>query len=281
MRRVAVPRHPVTSRDALQDIEAFVASEMAAAGLAVELHDFEFRGRRFNNVVGMREGLDPSRPKLVVGAHFDSVSSSPGADDNASGVAALLEIARLLRDVPLQSGLEFVGFNLEELQHLVPPIYRVGSRAYVEDLERRGVRVRGAFVLEMVGYTGPGQTVPAAVQLVKKVPRVGNFLAAVGDGSSEPLLVALERAARDVVPLVTLSVPLRGYLVPDTRRSDNARFWDAGIPALMVTDTADLRNPNYHRTSDTPETLNYGFLAATVIAVAGAVTELDSLPPSD
>lgn len=274
VRRIAVPRHPVSSRHALLDIEEFVAGEMTAAGLAVERHDFEYRGRRFNNLVGSREGLLPSRPKLVVGAHFDSVSRSPGADDNASGVAALLEIARVLRGAPLSAPVEFVGFNLEEVQHLVPPTYRIGSRAYVADLARRGVRVQGAFVLEMVGFTGPRQTIPAAVQLVKQVPRVGNFLAAVGDGASEPLLAATERAARNVVPLVTLSVPLKGYLVPDTRRSDNARFWDAGIPALMVTDTADLRNPNYHRESDTPETLDYDFLAATVRVVAGAVAEL-------
>ncbi len=189
-------------------------------------------------------------------------------------MAALLEIARLLATVELAATVEFVGFNLEEIQQWVPPIYRVGSKAYVEALKRSGVRTLGAFVLEMVGYTGPTQYVPTTVKLVKRVPDVGNFLAAVGDGDSQVLLQAMERAAEGVMPLVTLGVPLKGFLVPDTRRSDNARFWDAGIPALMVTDTADLRNPHYHQESDTPETLDYVFLGNVVTTVCRAVAGL-------
>jgi hypothetical protein len=167
-----------------------------------------------------------------------------------------------------------VGFNLEEVQELVPPRFRIGSRAYVAWLRERGARIAGAFVLEMLGYTGPRQRVPTAVALVKRVPRTGTFLAAVGDGNSEVLLAAMERAAKDRLPLVSLAVPLKGYLVPDTRRSDNARFWDVGWPAVMVTDTADLRNPHYHRPSDTPETLDYAFLARATEVVAHAVVEL-------
>ncbi len=259
---------------ALRDTEDMVALELSAAGLRVERQLFRWKGSEFHNVVGTLDGTDPARPWLVVGAHFDSVARSPGADDNASGVAALLEIARLLQGWRPAATIQFVGFNLEEIQDLVPPRYRIGSQAYVAWLKERRTAVAGAFVLEMVGFTGPAQTVPAAVQLVKRVPKEGTFLAAVGDGNSEVLLAAMERAAKDVVPLVTLSVPLRGFLVPDTRRSDNARFWDAGWPALMVTDTADLRNPHYHQPSDTPETLDYGFLAAATTSVARAVTEL-------
>jgi Zn-dependent M28 family amino/carboxypeptidase len=271
VRRIAVPRHPVAEPGPLADAEDLVALELAAAGLRVERQAFQWKAREFHNVVGTLEGADPARPIVVVGAHFDSVACSPGADDNASGVAALLELARLLAPRRFGATVHFVGFNLEEVQGWAPPTYRIGSREYVAWLRKRKAEVAGAFVLEMVGFTGPRQDVPAAVRLVKRVPREGTFLAAVGDGGSRLLLAAMERAADGVVPLVTLTVPLKGYLVPDTRRSDNARFWDAGWPALMVTDTADLRNPHYHQPTDTPDRLDYRFLGKVVETVAEAV----------
>jgi len=177
---------------------------------------------------------------------------------------------------------QFVGFNLEEVQnplggspfgggvHAVG-ICRIGSRAYARSLRSRGQELAGALVLEMLGFTGTRQVVPAAVRLVKKMPKVGNFLAAVGDANSGALLEAFARAAEGVVPVVTLAVPLKGWLVPDTRRSDNARFWDEWYQALMITDTADLRNPHYHRASDTAETLDYEFLGRATRAVVEVV----------
>ncbi len=275
VRRLAVPRHP-GAPEALRAAAGFIHTELAATGLAVERQPFAWKDASFDNVVGRRAGSDAARPWVVVGAHFDSTPHTPGADDNASAVAVMLEAARLLAGWLPAATIEFVGFNLEEIQQLVPPIYRVGSLAYVRRLKAEGRRVAGALVLEMVGFTGPRQTVPAAVQLVKRIPATGDFLAAVGDGRSGPLLEAMERAARDVMPLVTLGVPLRGWLVPDTRRSDNARFWDAGYPALMVTDTADLRNPHYHRATDTPDTLDYGFMAKVAEVVVRALKELAS-----
>lgn len=259
---------------ALLAAEDLVALELDAAGLRVERQLFEWDRREFHNVVATLDGSDSARPWVVVGAHFDSTPATAGADDNASAVAAMLEVARLLAGWRPAVTVQFVGFNLEEVYSLWPPVYRIGSRAYVEWLKARAQQVAGALVLEMVGYTGPTQVVPALVQLVKRVPKQGNFLAAVGDGRSRHLLRAMERAAEDVLPLVTLAVPLKGWLVPDCRRSDNARFWDAGYPALLVTDTADLRNPHYHRSSDTPETLNYDFLARVTEVVALAVMEL-------
>jgi hypothetical protein len=274
VRRIAVPRHPIAAPEALARAEDLVALELGAAGLSVERQVFQWKGRPFHNVVGILEGADPARPIVVVGAHFDSVAGSPGADDNASGVAALLELARLLAPRRFAATVHFVGFNLEEVQERVPPTCRIGSRAYVAWLGKREVEIAGAFVLEMVGFTGPRQDVPAAVQLVKRVPKQGTFLAAVGDGRSRSLLAAMERAAKGVVPLVTLVTPLKGYLVPDTRRSDNARFWDAGWPALMVTDTANLRNPHYHQPTDTPDRLDYPFLGKVVETVAEAVSQV-------
>ena len=277
VRALAVPRHPSNSAAALRAAEDHVAQELGAAGLRVERQLFTYRGAEYHNVLGTLEGSDPELPWVVVGAHFDSVARSPGADDNASGVAAMLEAARLLSRHDLAATVQFVGFNLEEMQSILGP-FRIGSRAYARRLRERGQALAGALVLEMLGFTGPRQVVPAAVRLVKRIPRTGNFLAAVGggDAGSSALLCAFARAAEGIVPVVTLAVPLRGWAVPDTRRSDNARFWDEGYPALMITDTAELRNPHYHRSSDTPETLDWDFLLKSTAAVAAAVRRLAS-----
>jgi Zn-dependent M28 family amino/carboxypeptidase len=282
--RLAVPRHPRTSPEALRAAEDHVAGELGAAGLRVERQLFTWDRREFHNVLGTLDGTESARPWVVVGAHFDSLARSPGADDNASGVAAMLEVARTLGRERLPATVQFVGFNLEEVQNPLLKMYfggghaigtsRIGSRAYARALRARGQAVAGALVLEMVGFSGPRQSVPAAVQLLRRMPKVGNFLAAVGDAASGALLDTFARAAEGVVPAVTLAVPLNGWLVPDTRRSDNSRFWDEGYPALLVTDTADLRNPHYHRPSDTPETLDYDFLERATRAVLGTVREI-------
>jgi len=263
----------VSSAAALAAAAQLVADQLAAMGVPVERHEFRFRGRRYHNVVGARPAQDERLPHVLVGAHFDTVSGTPGADDNASGVAAMLETVRLLADVELNAAVEFVGFNLEEPQGLA---YRIGSRAYAADARRRGIRYRGAFVLEMVGYTdlGPGsQSVPLLL-FWKRVPKTGTFLAATGHRRSARLLRRFVGTARNAVPdlqVVTFRTPFKGWLVPDTRLSDNASFWDAGYPALMLTDTAYLRNPNYHRVTDSIETLDFGFMAKVTDAVAAAV----------
>jgi Zn-dependent M28 family amino/carboxypeptidase len=210
---------------------------------------------------------------VIVGAHFDSRPESPGADDNASGVAAMLEVARLLRGSVPAATVQFVGWNLEELQAL-PMHYALGSHAHARALRAADRSLAGALNLEMLGYTSARQNLPAGVRLVKRIPKEGNFLAAIGDASSGDLLAVFERAAAPHVDVVGFSVPLRGWLLPDVRRSDNARFWDQGYPSLLITDTADLRNPHYHRASDVPETLDWDFLARCTAAVAAAVLSL-------
>lgn len=273
VRALAVVRHPVAAPAALAAAEDYVALELGAAGLRVERQLFEWGGAEFHNVVATRDGSDPARPWVVAGAHFDTRAESPGADDNASGVAALLEVGRMLRGEQLPATVQLVGFNLEELQKR-PMHYALGSRAYARWLRSRGQTVAGALVLEMLGYTDPRQGAPPGARLFAKVPPQGDFLSAVGDGRSRALLAAFQRAAAPHVPVSPLTVPFRGWLLPDTRRSDNARFWDEGYPALMLTDTADFRNPHYHRASDTPDTLDYAFLRNATAAVAAAVRAL-------
>ena len=278
---LAGERHPEFSSTALDAAGEYVAEQLAALGLRVERHAFTFRGREYHNVVGTTPAVRPDRPRILVGAHFDTVPGTPGADDNASGVAAMLETARLVAGDELDAIVEFAGFNLEEPQGLT---FRVGSRAYATDARRRGIRYAGVFVLEMVGYTNatPGSQDVPALLFWKRVPKTGTFLAATGHGRSAKLLRMFADAARAAVPdlpVVTFRTPLRGWLVPDTRLSDNASFWDVGYPALMLTDTAFLRNPNYHGFTDSIETLDFGFMARVTDAVRAAVTRLGSVRP--
>lgn len=273
---LAGPRHPVTAPKALLAAEDYVAAQLASLGYQVERPAFTFRATEYRNVVGTKLGRDLARPRVLVGAHFDTVPATPGADDNASGVAAMLEAARLLANREFNATLEMVGFNLEEPQGIT---YRVGSRALAQKARREGVRYGGVLVLEMVGYTDPrpgSQQVPGLL-FWKRVPRTGCFLAATGDGRSAPMLrtfsAAASRAAPEL-PVVTFRSPFSGWLVAQTRLSDNASYWDCGYPALMLTDTAFLRNPHYHLPSDRQETLDFSFMAQVVDVVVEMVNAL-------
>jgi hypothetical protein len=154
----------------------------------------------------------------------------------------------------------------------------VGSARFVERARREGRRYQGALVLEMVGYTDPNpgsQQVPPLI--FKQVPDSGTFLAAVGDGRSRHLLRGFAEATQRHVSeltLVTYGTRLRGWALPLTRLSDNASFWDRRYPALMVTDTAFLRNPHYHQVTDRADTLDFAFMGRVARAVLAALAEL-------
>ena len=269
-------RHPLTSPAALAAAADYIAASLASFGLRVERQPFEFHGATHRNIVGTIPGRYPEQPRVLVGAHYDTVPGSPGADDNASGAAALLEAARILAEGSLDRTVQLVAFNLEEPQGYT---YRVGSRQFAQAARRSEVRYAGTLVLEMVGYRDPAprsQTVPP-VLFWKRVPSTGTFLAAIGDFRSRRLLRTFVHAARAAAPdleLVTFRSPLRGWLVPETRLSDNASFWDDGYPALMLSDTAFLRNPHYHTATDRASTLDFDFMARVTDAVVATVRVL-------
>src|SRR5437667_424198 len=252
-------RHPSAARERHQAARDYIASELSTIGLSLDLAPYSFRRRSYHNVVGAVPGRDARRPSLLIGAHFHSTADTSCADDNASGVAALLECARAIAARQPQVRVEFVGFDLEELQ-TVTGRYRVGSHALARQKRAQREALAGALILEMVGYRDPKpgtQIVPPFLGI--EVPRTGDFLAAVGDTRSRDLLegfVSAARAAAPDLPLVPYATRLRGWLLPLTRLSDNASFWDARYPSLMLTDTAFLRNPHYHRVSDTSATLD-------------------------
>ena len=265
-------RHPVTSPAHLQRAEEYLADTFAQLGLQVSTPPFEAMGGTYRNVVatllpthqaqGHGHGT-PAAP-LILAAHYDTVEGSPGADDNASAVAVLLETARRLRSVDRTREIHCIGFCLEEEGLL-------GSLAYAAELRAAKREIAGALVLECVGYASDkdsSQAVPPGMPIA--VPTIGNFLAIIGNHASAALTASVERAAAPHLPVVPLVVPGNGELLPDTRRSDHAAFWHYGFPAVMLTDTANFRNPNYHRPTDTLETLNLKFLVQVADAVTAA-----------
>jgi Zn-dependent M28 family amino/carboxypeptidase len=218
---------------------------------------------------------------VMVGAHHDTVPETPGADDNGSGLAALLEIARLLPRHRWEATIELVAFDFEETE----TGRFSGSRAYVNDLLARQTELRGAFILEMIAYrshASHSQRIPAGIDLLYPEQIVGletteyrgNFIVALGSDHSRTVLQRFIENARTHVPELAIAafpVPA-GFPVRDMFRSDHVPFWEASLPAVMLTDTAEFRNPHYHRTTDTAATLDPSFwrsvVAATLVSVA-------------
>ncbi len=262
-------RSPSTSPRRLSLVEDYIEREFKSLGLVVESDRFAYYGKNYRNIVA-RAGGASGAPLVVLGAHFDSVSGSPGADDNASGVAVLLEAARLLSRERLRSPLMFCAFNLEELN-------MIGSAHFAARLKSEGAEVAAMVSLEMLGYADarPGsQKYPVGLGWL--YPDRGDFIGIIGNRRSAALLRSFTGAMRQVagLPVETLTVLGNGFLVPQVRLSDHAPFWDHGYPALLLTDTAFMRNPHYHAPTDTIETLDLEFMAKVCQGVVNGVLSL-------
>ena len=263
-----VPR-PCHSAE-LQAARDYVTGLLEASGWNVFGHEFDV----FNDAGDLNPGENlhgvnllasrksdtvAGRPRLVVGAHLDSRPDTPGADDNASAVAALLEIARLITPAQLNEArldLELVAFDLEENGML-------GGREHARLTRQADVDLRGMISLEMLGYcdhTPGSQSLPRG--LVGQYPDTGDFIAVIGNQNSTELIEQFRAGANQTsgLPVETLQVPSNGETLQATRLSDHSPFWDVGYPALMITDTSFLRNPHYHQPTDTLETLDMDFL---------------------
>lgn len=271
-------RHPVADPAALERARVYVSDAFKSLGFSIEQHQFLDNGSEFSNVIATRRGRLYPKRRLLVLAHYDTVSNSPGADDNASGVAALLEIATVLSALSMEKTVQLVAVNLEEnADEAVSGSGLRGSRALAARAKDEGWEIDGVLVLESVAFASDSalQTVPAGLPL--EVPSRGNFLAAIGNESSNALLQGFSQAAKRhaaALPVVPLAVPGNGEMLRDTRRSDHAPFWDHGFPALMLTDTTNFRNPHYHEPSDTLDTLNLSFAAEVCRATAGCLMDL-------
>jgi Zn-dependent M28 family amino/carboxypeptidase len=228
------------------------------------------------NLIVERRGNSRPDEIVILGAHYDTVETTPGADDNASAVAVLIEAARLLRGRAAEKTIRFVAFSCEEPPHFYTGT--MGSITYARRCRERNEKIVGMLCLEMVGYfrDEPGsQRVPPGIPKMfhAAFPSRGNFLAAVGNLHSWRLCWNFRRGFKRAVsfPLYSIVLPER---INAIRLSDNSSFWDQGYPALMLTDTSFLRNPHYHQPTDTPETLDYERMAEVTMGVAGAMAAL-------
>jgi aminopeptidase YwaD len=275
LRALISERHPFSSPANLRGAHDYLSDQYERLGLQVSFQTFRALGGSYQNVLGT---LPPttgssrrSRLPLIIAAHYDTVQGSPGADDNASGLAVMLEVARRLREVSTSCEVRFIAICLEEQDLL-------GSLAYAASLRDINEEIAGAIVLECVGYTSDkngSQTVPRGMPFA--IPTTGDFLGIVGNTASAKLVKGFEQASNREVPelkTVSIVVPGQGEQLPDTRRSDHAAFWHFGYPAIMLTDTANFRNPHYHRPTDTLETLDLDFIRRVARSVTAAVSSL-------
>ena len=238
----------------------YIDESFRSLGYIVESWPYEVNGQTFRNIVVRLKNND-SNEYLLIGAHYDSCFN-PGADDNASGIAGLLEIARGLKKEALKTNIMFVAFANEE-----PPFFRtskMGSRVFVKDLQAKKILVKSAIIFEMIGFYSDklfSQTYPPL--LGPFYPNQGNFIAVVGSFKSRSLVHSIENNFK-MTTFFPMSSVVAPSMVPGLNFSDHASFWDVGIPAVMVTDTAYLRNPNYHRDSDRANTLDFRRMAMVV-----------------
>ncbi len=255
--------------DAQAEKIAYIRAQLEPLGYDVELEMFDlperFRvkpGLKGINVIATKRGLAQPERIIELGCHHDTIGV-PGADDNSSGVAGALEVARALADLPLQKTVRICFFDIEEGG-------MIGSAEHVRRIASEHDRFDGILVFEMIGYAVSGentQRTPLRVPLLFSPPTVGDFIAVLGDIRSGSLARRFERAAdRGAPPLKYYGVNSLAGFIKDAARSDQVPYWEAKLPGVMLTDTANFRNPNYHRDSDTVETLNFRFMSQVVRA---------------
>lgn len=248
----------------------YVLQRFAAMGYSPRRQTFIYMGEQVSNIIAGEE--NPSGYYLL-GAHYDTVAGTPGADDNASGVAVLLEVARLARNLTLPRAWAFVGFTCEEPPAFFTPY--MGSRVYAKRARELRHRILGMLCLEMVGYysqTPGSQSLPLVLKFMG-YPTTGNFIGLVSDRRSRTLMGRLAGAIKDGcrLPAVTLAVPLGGHILPEVRLSDHANFWDEGYPAIMLTDTAFMRNHHYHGPGDVMERLDLDAMTELTLGLVNFV----------
>ncbi len=254
----------------LEAARLYIEQALGRAGYEIRHDTYEVAGRTYRNVFAESRGSGDT--VAVIGAHYDTAPGTPGADDNASGVAVLLELARLLRDFAPTPTLRWIAFTLEGPPYYWTPL--MGSRIHARKCRERRERMVGMISLEMTGYYRdlPGSQSHPLPFMNRIYPDRGNFIAVAGNSPSRRLAkqVAGHMSEAGVIPVEWAASPM----VPGAGLSDNWSFWKEGYPALMITDTAFFRNPNYHSASDLPETLDYPRMAAVAIALERAIRNL-------
>lgn len=262
-------RNPYDHYPELEQAAQYIEKEFLKIGLKVQRDSFQWEGKPYQNIVAEKKGMVFPHRVFILGAHYDTVPGSPGADDNASAIAVLLEVARNIQPDPLGITVRFIAFSLEEYN-------LIGSAHYVGKLKQGDEEVLGMISLEMVGFTGPKQNYPPTLN-PKYYPNVGDFIAIVGNEGSKELLEKICKSFKIHIPQLPLEFLLvsgKGEGTEEVRLSDHSPFWDQGFSALMVTDTSFLRNPNYHLPSDRMETLDFEFMREVATGIYYSIIEL-------
>jgi hypothetical protein len=253
----------------------FIENSFSGAGLHPRRDTYELDGRACHNIEAEIRGAFPRI--ILIGAHYDSVFGSPGANDNGSGVAAMLALARRFAGKPSNHTLRFVAFVNEE-----PPYFlteHMGSFVYAGRCKARRDQISAMISLETIGYFSDAphsQTYPS-LGLGAFYPTVGNFIGFVGNLRSRALLRRAVALFRKYEKLPSEGAALPSF-IPGVSWSDQWAFWQHGYPGIMITDTAPFRYPHYHAATDTPDKLDYPRLTLVVSGAQKVIEELDAAP---
>ena len=267
---VAIGERSVRIPQNLEKTAAYISAFYQDIGIAAAIQEYSYAEMQLGNIMAEVAFRADPKHRFLIGAHYDSVSGTVGADDNASAVAVQLEVARHLAALAgkkkLDLAVKFVSFALEE-----PPAYgtrHMGSRVYAKAARTQKEKIDGMICLEMVGYTchEPGcQDYPFPLMFMD-YPKEGNFIGIVNNFKSRNFARRLVEHFKKnkQLPVIKLTVPFNGWVMPAVRLSDHASFWDQGFKAVMVTDSAFFRNPYYHSPADTMDKLDFEYMAELV-----------------
>ncbi len=258
--------HEIGKRDVahywnLEKARIYICEQFESCGYKVRLENYAIGDREVSNVIAFKEGVKCPGDIIVVGAHYDSYDG-PGADDNASGVAGILELARLLKDQATDCSLKFIAFDSEEKPHFGTE--SMGSRVYAKGAKGSNKNITGVIIFDAIGYyseTPRSQRYPPVFKLF--YPHQGNFVKIVSDFSSSALAKKVKKHFKKNSDFPIRSVYGFRFFY-GINLSDHGSFWKEGYKAIHVTDTAVFRNPTYHKMNDTWDTLDYGSMSQVV-----------------
>jgi hypothetical protein len=280
-------RHRTTGATHLQETKDFLWFSFLDKGLETTEQEFAYGNYTAHNIMGRQPGTGASGDTYILGGHFDSVDDAPGADDNGSAVAGMMEAMRILSQYPTKKSIKYIGFDLEEAG-------LIGSKRYVQNGILSDENILGMIDFEMIGYyseepnsqefpLGFNLLFPAAYAEVAAQEFKGNFITNVGkQGGSATLMQAYKSASTSFVPaLRVVNVEAPATPPNDLSRSDHAPFWGANIPAIMLTDGAEFRNPYYHTPNDTLGTLDFTFMSKVVMGAVATLAQLAEVQHAD
>ncbi len=263
---ISIPRHYIYEKKNNLKVRNWIKKEFETLGL------YSVYQGEYDNIIATYDGIIMSECKIIIGGHYDSVPNSFGADDNASAIAGLLATAKAIKDIYPSLPIMFVAFNREEDGLL-------GSQEFVNTLPiSLQKQIKCVHILEMIGYCNHqtnSQHIPEELPI--KISNIGDFIAIIANRDSNHLIKNILKTSQRTQSRLKVKV-LKVFLgiekfFPHLSRSDHSPFWENRIPAMMWTDTSEFRNPNYHKPSDTPDTLDYEFMQSVVELLGEVVLE--------